>query len=810
MQHIKISTAFGIGMGLVLTLLVGLAGYSIKTTLQFDAILEDYSLSAQRSSFVNDVNNGLAGARLAAFSYRTTGSDAGRARFEARMTTLQETIQQADIAAGQDAEFKQSVKAIGAQIDTYARLFERATALRAQREDAFARLTEIGDNARKRLVEVMQTAFADDDVQATAQAGLLLQDMLQGQLYMERYLVTLEDGVFDNVIVNISAARGRIDTLLQELQNPRRRELTMLVEQDLASYLGVSEEIKSVVQSRIATYAEMDAVGPRIAGIIDTLVAASETEQKELGEGATELVDAGRFWLPTISIIAVLFGALLAFLIARWLAQNINTIIGKMDSLADGDLETEIEGADHKTEIGRISAALIKFRDRAVEARENATSLREVEAREAAEAESRRREEESRQEAERAQQMETERREAAAERQRLAELAERDRELAAERDRRADEERAQLLRLERVKSSIDTAIAAAINGDLTQRVDSDMDDPSLSDMAKSINALLETTDTCLSDATGVLSGLADGDLRQRLDGHYAGIFDRLKTTMNTSLETLSELIVDVRRNGGSVSSGSAEIRSAADEMAKRTESNAAAIEQTTAALVAFGQSVSEVTKSVEQVAAEAEKAKEQAQASGTIANGALQSIQDIVAGSDEISEIVGMIEDISFQINLLSLNAGVEAARAGEAGRGFSVVATEIRSLAQRTNDAVGDITKVISTSREAVDKGAVQVQQSTSALESIVTSIVDISSQMSRISKEVSDQDRGVGEISTAMRDFDGTIQRNAAMCEELNAGSDALASDAAHLDTLLTRFQVTEAEIRSAPAQSLRVANG
>ncbi|MEM8755988.1 MAG: methyl-accepting chemotaxis protein, partial [Pseudomonadota bacterium] len=169
---------------------------------------------------------------------------------------------------------------------------------------------------------------------------------------------------------------------------------------------------------------------------------------------------------------------------------------------------------------------------------------------------------------------------------------------------------------------------------------------------------------------------------------------------------------------------------------------------------------------------------------------AARSIDDIAERSSEIEHVISLIEDISFQINLLALNAGVEAARAGEAGRGFTVVASEVRSLAQRSSEAVASITKVIEANKSAVETGVGQMNASVEALGEIVTSVVEISDRMDSVEKEVADQTRGVGEISQAMSDLDRAVQENAAMCQEVNAGSDDLAGQASTLSEAVGRF--------------------
>lgn len=811
MNNLTISTKIFAGMGTILVVLAGIAVFATEATFSMGGLFNDYRNSARQTLMIADMKGQLSSARLGAFKYRTNQS--AEAIEQAREGIAK--IHQLDKAAIEefwyDTEFVEKVNKLDELASQYEAEFSSAIEKQKAKDKETDALSKIGPEARKALTEVISSAAEANDIEAAYVTGKVQQELLLGRYYMERFIQTQSQAAFDRSIGHLAEASVVIEELLSAIQNPDWREKVMLARDNIALYSSTGSALQDIILDRDQHYAVLDKVGPQMATIILDIIGVAQTRQNTLGPEGIEKGKSTTFWVPAIAGVALLLGALLAFFVSRGISRSIGASVNQMTELADGHLDIRIDGAERTNELGRMAAALVTFRDRAIEAKQLTAEKAESDARALAKEEEERVKEAERLKREHEQARESEKREAEKERVLAAEKAEADKAIAEEREKMAAIEREQLAKLERVKSSIEVTIEAAIAGDLSQRVDDNVDDESLRDMARAINSLLEITDECLGRASHVLSALAAGDMRPRLQGEYTGVFDNLKSTMNSSIETLSNLIVDVRRNGDSVTSGSGEIRSAADEMARRTESNAATIEETTAALTAFTQSVSTVAKSVDRVASEAVRAKDQAVSSGEVATSALRSIEEIAAGSDEISNIVSVIEDISFQINLLSLNAGVEAARAGEAGRGFTVVATEVRALAQRTNDAVGEIANVISTSKASVDKGVAQVKESTTVLEGIVKSVVDISSQMANISDEVSEQDRGIGEITTAMHDFDSTIQRNAAMCQELNAGSDTLAADADQLSQLLSRFQITDGAIYSEVEEPHRmVANG
>ncbi|TQX80062.1 MULTISPECIES: methyl-accepting chemotaxis protein, partial [unclassified Rhizobium] len=173
-----------------------------------------------------------------------------------------------------------------------------------------------------------------------------------------------------------------------------------------------------------------------------------------------------------------------------------------------------------------------------------------------------------------------------------------------------------------------------------------------------------------------------------------------------SMDKLQHTLRAVAENAQAIDSGANEIRAAADDLSKRTEQQAASVEQTAAALEEITTTVKDSTKRAEDAGQLVGRAKLGALKSGEVMRDAVAAMQGIEKSSSEISNIIGVIDEIAFQTNLLALNAGVEAARAGEAGKGFAVVAQEVRELAQRSAQAAKEIKALISTSGSQVKNG--------------------------------------------------------------------------------------------------------
>jgi methyl-accepting chemotaxis protein len=352
-----------------------------------------------------------------------------------------------------------------------------------------------------------------------------------------------------------------------------------------------------------------------------------------------------------------------------------------------------------------------------------------------------------------------------------------------------------------LQAGMAVVVDAAAGGDFSRRINKDYGDENLNRFAATINALLTGVDNGVSETSRVIEGLARGDLTERMDGEFRGVFAELQANVNETLAKLRETMREVRSSTEGISGNANELRSAADDLSKRTEQQAAALEETSAALDEITAVVRNSTDRAQEASTMVAETKQKTEESANVVRDAVSAMDRIEHASREISHIINVIDEIAFQTNLLALNAGVEAARAGEAGKGFAVVAQEVRELAQRSATAAKDIKALITKSGEEVGRGVSLVQKTGSALSEIETRVLAINDHIHSIATAAREQSTGLHEVNTAINQMDQVTQRNAAMVEETSAATHKLSGEADHLVTLVARFKVGVEEVQARP---------
>ena len=292
--------------------------------------------------------------------------------------------------------------------------------------------------------------------------------------------------------------------------------------------------------------------------------------------------------------------------------------------------------------------------------------------------------------------------------------------------------------------------------------------------------------------TNCLQRMAANDLTVRMDQPMPPGYEQLRDNFNSAAEALERALNEVSSAASGILNGSSEIRAASDDLSRRTEQQAASLEESTAGLDQVTGSIQHNAAAARSAAQSVREAQGEAHEGGAVVARAVSAMTAIQSSSDEIAQIISVIDSIAFQTNLLALNAGVEAARAGESGKGFAVVANEVRALAQRSADAATQIRTLISASTQQVTEGVTLVGATGEALASIVERIDRISAAVGEIADSAASQSASLAQVTAAARDMDRVTQQNAAMVEQTNAAARTLADQSSQLAELVGRFRI------------------
>jgi len=317
-----------------------------------------------------------------------------------------------------------------------------------------------------------------------------------------------------------------------------------------------------------------------------------------------------------------------------------------------------------------------------------------------------------------------------------------------------------------VENEVANIVEAAANGDFSQHIDETGKEGFNLILAKGINEVLKTTSTGIDDVVRVLRSMAQGDLTQKIDAEYNGVFDQLKTDVNTTIERLTGVIGKVHSNTDLSADSAQEVNSTAQEIGQGSSEQAASLEQISSAMEQMSANIRQSADNSGQTEQIAQKAANDAEESG-------KAVSEAVVAMKSIAEKISIIEEIARQTNLLALNAAIEAARAGEHGKGFAVVAAEVRKLAERSQKAAGEIGDLSGST-------VVIAEQAGEKLLKLVPDIQKTAELVQEISVASREQDVGSEEINRAIQQLDQTVQRSAASAEELAASAGELTNQA------------------------------
>jgi methyl-accepting chemotaxis protein len=494
------------------------------------------------------------------------------------------------------------------------------------------------------------------------------------------------------------------------------------------------------VADNAAVQSELDKA---VAGLVTAAEASMVRSERQLLANLAN----NRNLLLVMSLLSILAAiGIGVFYVQRRLVRPLTDIDGCMRRLTAGETEIALPKIRTNDEVASMARSVLVFRDAAVE-KSRLEALAEEQRKEV---------EEQRKEAE--------------DRKRIADE---ERRASAEAQSQAAQEQARV----RAQAAEEQALAQAKTAE---------------EQAQIVRNLAEG-----------LGKLSSGDLMYRLDDGFTDAYAQIKDDFNATIGQLQETMRSILSATQEVTSTAREISTSTTDLSQRTEEQAASLEQTSASMEEISATVKKNAENAQQANRFATDTRGIADRGGQVVTQAIDAMARIEESSRQVTDIIGVIDEIARQTNLLALNAAVEAARAGDAGRGFAVVASEVRSLAQRSSQAANDIKNLITNSSTQVEEGVQLVNRAGDSLKEIVASIERVAGIVSEIASASAEQAGGIDQVNKALTQMDQMTQQNSALVEQNAAAAKSLEQQSEAMNEQVSYFRIDSIQLQDAGPQ-------
>jgi methyl-accepting chemotaxis protein len=347
--------------------------------------------------------------------------------------------------------------------------------------------------------------------------------------------------------------------------------------------------------------------------------------------------------------------------------------------------------------------------------------------------------------------------------------------------------------LNAIITDISQSVEAAAKGDFSYRMDENRHQGYAKTLAELSNNLNKTSELALSDIGRIASALAKGDLTQSIDKSYSGLFGVTAQGINETRNSLLLLINEIISAVSVINSSASEIAAGFLDLSERTEAQASSLEENSSTMEELASTVKQNAENAKDANNMVKNTSSLTERGGLAVNEVINTMHNISKSSSTMIDIVEVIDGLAFQTNILALNAAVEAASAGAHGKGFSVVASEVRLLALRSASAAKEIKDLINNSVLTTKNGTNQVDIAGKTMIEISKAVTLVTDLMAQISTASSEQSTGIDQLNLAILQMDNATQQNASLAEQSAAAAQSLEDQARQLQELVGAFRIS-----------------